>query len=98
MIDPELEKQAAIVGFPPRIFLYTLDQVATCVGMTERSLRRNCIYFEGRSAGRRTKGLLIARNVAPPNEPADWRVAEAELVRWLKHKGFQFVMSSKLIS
>lgn len=97
-IDKDLDRDSASVDFPPRIFLYTLDQIATALGTNEATIRRNYIYFEGRSRKRVVPlGLMTARNIAPGDQPPEWRVAENELVRWMKHKGFLFVTSSRLL-
>lgn len=78
------------VGLPPRAFLFTLDQIAGMIAITEASLKQAYIYFEGRSTGRRSLDLMIAINIAPENERPVWRVSERELIRWLKKKGFRY--------
>lgn len=78
------------VGLPPRAFLFTLDQVAMMIAVTERSLKQAYVYFEGRSTGRRSLDLMIAINIAPEKEKPEWRVSERELIRWLKKKGFRY--------
>lgn len=78
------------VGLPARVFLFTLDQISVMTEIPEPQLMRTHIYFEGRSIGSRDKALLSARNIAPKNRSPDWRVAERELIRWLRHKGFRY--------
>ena len=95
--DAAFERAAAKVDLPPRIFLYTLDQVAYCVEMSVESLRRAHVHFAGRTTGYSPRGLILARNIAEPKDKPDWRVTEGELVRWLKFKGFVFSESSRLI-
>ena len=95
-IDPDLDRLAKDIDLPPRIFLYTLEQIAVCIGLPPETLRRKYVYFHGRTSGDRRANLLVARNIAGPESKPEWRVAENELVRWMRRKGFVFVMSSKV--
>lgn len=74
------------VGLPPRVFLYTLDQIAMMLELTLPYLKVRHVYFDGASVGRKEHYQMMARNIAPPDDKADWRVTEVELIRWLKHK------------
>lgn len=85
-----LPPQRPVVGLPPRPFLYTLDQISVLLDLKENTLNQRYVYFEGRSIGTRRKDLLAARNIAPDTDKPDWRVAERELVRWMKVKGFKY--------
>jgi len=78
------------IGLPVRVFLYTLDQLSVLLDVQEKTIKTKYVFFEGRSVGSRSKHLLLARNIAPPEETPDWRVAERELIRWLKVKGFRY--------
>lgn len=77
------------VGLPPRPFLYTLDQVAYLIALPIETLKLDFIYFEGRSAGKNPPRKMVARNISPPGQPPEWRIAEKELIRWMRHKGFR---------
>lgn len=77
-------------GLPPRPFLYTLDQISVLLDLPEQAMRTTHIHFEGRSIGVPTRDRLLARNIAAKDAPPDWRVAERELIRWLKNKGFKY--------
>lgn len=77
------------VGMPNRVFLFTLDQLGMMLDLEEQYIATQYIYFEGRSIGSRKKNLMIARNIAPPDEKPDWRVAEREFIRWMRTKGFR---------
>lgn len=77
------------VGLPIRPFLYTLDQIATMLAMTEVRLRDH-VHFEGRAPGARPPDKMVARNIAQVDQPPEWRVAERELLRWLRRRGFRF--------
>lgn len=81
---------AAKIGLPPRVFLYTIDQIAVMLDQSEASIKTGHLFFEGRSSGSRRNDLMIARNIAPVNEKPDWRVADREFVRWMRCKGFRY--------
>lgn len=78
------------VGLPPRVFLYTVDQLAVLLNVTEQTLHTSILHHEGRDVGIRGRHEMLARNIAKPNDKPDWRVAEHEFVRWLKMKGFKY--------
>jgi hypothetical protein len=78
------------VGLPPRPFLYTLDQVAYLIQIEESTLRRSYLHYEGRSVGAPARGVIVTRNIAPVGLKPEWRVAERELVRFMKFKGFRY--------
>lgn len=82
--------ESAKVGLPVRPFLYTIDQLSVLLDLPEESLKRQYIYFEGRSIGIKRKDLIAARNIAPADARPDWRIPEKELIRWLKFKGFRY--------
>lgn len=84
------------LGLPMRPFLWTLDQVATMLNMGVPNLKASYVYFEGRSTGPRSVHLLVARNIAKPDATPEWRIAEMEVKRWLKTKGFKFYEPSQL--
>lgn len=77
------------VGLPVRPFLYTIDQIAALLELKEDSVKSTLIFFFGRNPGHRPLDLLLARNIAAPGEKPEWRVAEQELVRWMRRKGFR---------
>jgi hypothetical protein len=72
---------------PP--FLYTLDQIAQCIGIDDSHMRLVYIHFDTHTAGPAMKDRITARNIAPLGEKPEWRVAETELTRWFKQKGFR---------
>lgn len=84
------------VRLPPRVFLYTLDQIALMLGMDESALKKYC-HLDKFHTGVRPPGRLLTRNIAPPDEKrSDWRVAEKELIRWMRIKGFRVVTRDTL--
>lgn len=98
MAGPRTESDK--VGLPPRAFLYTLDQIAEMLSVSTRHIQTRYVYYDGLNVGVQPKKLLMARNIAPDYRPpshaepdghgkAEWRVAEAELIRWLKYMGFR---------
>lgn len=78
------------VGLPPRVFMYTLDQLSVLTQISEQQLHVLHIFHEGRDVGVRKPHQMVARNIAPPDERPDWRVVEKEFVRWMKVKGFKY--------
>ena len=78
------------MGLPPRVFLYTLDQIAQMIEVEPSSLRSRYIHFEGRSIGKQPTDRMLARDISSSDsEGPEWRVAEHEVARWLKRKGFR---------
>lgn len=84
------------VGLPIRPFLYTLDQISDLLSVGTRELRENYLYFDGVSTGPVPRGRMMARNIGPEDKRPQWRVAEAEFIRWLRHKGFRIYDTSRL--
>lgn len=85
-----LPKQNKKVSLPYRPFLFTVDQISVLLDLDEKIIKREYIYFEGRSVGARFGHLLLARNIAPPDEPPEWRITERELVRFMRYRGFKY--------
>jgi hypothetical protein len=89
LMDPRRYKPES-VGLPPRTFLYTLDQIATLIEMDLVQLMKIYVFYGGLSKGKHKVNLLYAVNLADDDDKPDWRVSEAELVRWMKKKGFRY--------
>lgn len=87
---PEYGRQRQKVDLPTRAFLYTTDQIATLVSMTEEYLFQKYLFCEGRDYGRRDAKVMVARNIASVEKEADWRVSEDEFIRWCRAMGFHF--------
>ena len=77
-------------GLPPRPFLYTVDQLSVILQISEKALHIHHLFHEGRDVGTRARHEMFARNIAAPDEKPDWRVAERELIRWMRLKGFKY--------
>ncbi len=95
-VGENIHPGARNVGLPPRPFLYTLDQISTLLDLTQREVEMRYIFWDQRSVGMVPKDKMMARNIAPKDSKPDWRVAERELVRWMKHKGFRFYERSSV--
>lgn len=92
------QKITEVTGPPPKVFLYTLDQVAYCLDMTIETLKGSYIYFQGRTQGTGRKHFIVARDISMPDARSpEWRVAEPELLRWMLLKGFRFKDGRKFI-
>lgn len=77
------------MGLPVRAFLFTVDQLSTMLSVGEDTVKKDYLFYEGRQPGARPKSKMLARNIAPEGSKPEWRVAERELVRWLKSRGFR---------
>ena len=88
------------MGLPPRTFLYTFDQIAALLQVEVATVKNRYIYYDGLNVGAIPRKVMLARNIDPEyrlptlEEPegygkAEWRVAEAELIRWLRVMGFR---------
>ena len=74
---------------PPRPFLYSIDQVAALLYVDLGYLKSRYLHYEGRTLGPHYPDYILVRNIAPKGNAPDWRCAEQEFARWLKHKGFR---------
>lgn len=77
------------VALPVRPFLYTLEQVATLTAIEPHVLRDEYVWYEGVNTGGRPPRRLLARDVHPLRRGVDWRVAENELIRWMRACNFR---------
>lgn len=84
------------VIIPVRPILFTLDQVRGLLAVGEKDLNA-ILFYAGRSPGVNTKARITARNIARPKDTPDWRVAEGELIRWLKYKKFKIRHRGEII-
>lgn len=82
------EEQREEIGLPPRLFLYSFDQIAAMLQVKEAYVKNVLAFYENRSPGLRPKGKILARNIAPEGATPVWRVSERELLRFLRYRGF----------
>jgi len=78
------------IGLPPRIFLYTVDQVAQMLSLTIPYVKNTLLFYDRREPGLTPKTRLRAINIAPEGETPEWRVTERELIRYLRSRGVKF--------
>lgn len=71
-----------------RLFLYTTDQVALLLNVSEATLKQQYLFYDKRHIGAPPKDKMVARNIAAEGSTPQWRIAEKELLRWLRYKGF----------
>lgn len=86
------------VGLPPVTFFYTLDQIASMLNMSVETLVASHVYFHMRSTGMKSPHEMMARNIGKPGFPPDWRIAQAEFIRWLKLKGFKVQALGRVVN
>ena len=84
------ENDRVSVGLPTRPFLYTIDQIAQLMVVSENYVRLEFCHYEGRSIGIPSGDRIIVRNIAPKGADPEWRCSERELVRFLRHKGYKY--------
>lgn len=78
---------------PYRPFLYTLDQIRDLLLVNDLN---PVIHWDKRSTGIHQKNKIKAVNIMPDGTKPEWRVEEAELLRWMRHMDFQiFYRSSR---
>lgn len=85
-----------LLQLPVKVFLYNLEQIATMLDVTEKYLKRSIIYFQGRETVRWASQDMVAINIAKVNAPPEWRVSEAEFIRWMKFKGIKFTAPARV--
>ena len=89
-------EQRRSVGLPATPFLYTLDQIAQMVSLPHKKIVDQYLHFAGITPGLQDPERMLAANLAQFGEEADWRVGDAEFIRWLRHKGFRVFDAWKL--
>lgn len=78
------------IGLPPRVFFYTVDQIATILELPVDRVKKSLLFYEGRSVGIPPKSMLRAINIMPEGEKPEWRVSENALLGFLRYKGVRF--------
>lgn len=86
-----MSTQSERVGLPPITFLYTLDQISTMLNMNHQTFVSSYVYFQLRSTRPRRPDEMLARNIAGAGCDPDWRIPQAEFIRWLRFKGFRVI-------
>lgn len=76
-------------GLPYRPFLYHLEQIQDLLLINDLN---RILYYDRRSIGIHHPQLLKTINIMPDGEKPEWRVEEAELLRWMQHMGFRQVL------
>ena len=78
------------VNLPIRVFMYTIDQIAFMLEVSEQNVRESFLFYEGRSVGVCPRDKLLAVDISPDNATTpEWRVAETHFRRWMKFKGWK---------
>lgn len=73
-------------GLPYRPYLYHLDQIQDLLLLDDLN---PLLYWDRRSTGIHHPYLLKTINIMPDGQKPEWRVEEAELLRWMRHKNFR---------
>lgn len=89
-MEPNPSRSRPLVGLPLRPFLYSIDQIATLLALNETQVKRH-MHFDGKNPGKCPPNKMLTRNINKDEQGfPQWRVAEAELIRWLRTKGYRF--------
>ena len=78
------------LGLPPRVFMYTVDQIATLFEVSIADVKKRYLFYDRREPGIAPRTKMRAVNIAPEGETPEWRVAERELVRYMRRQGIKF--------
>ena len=78
------------IGLPPRIFMYTPDQIAGMLQLTEAYVRSTLLFYDRREPGLTPRSKMRSVNIAPEGETPEWRVTEREFIRYLRSRGVKF--------
>lgn len=84
------------VGLPNLVFMFTIDQIASMMNVSENTVMGTYLYYMGRSTGMQKKHHMMAVNIAPEDQPAMWRVSLEEFRKWLKKMGFRQIDLTRL--
>jgi hypothetical protein len=86
------------VGLPATPFLFTLDQIAVFLNVSEGDLVHRFIWFSGGTIGRKSPRQIKAVNIQPdPNRTVDWRVSQGEFIRWCKLIGLKVYSQGRVV-
>lgn len=84
-----------LLQIPIKMFMYHIDQIASMLDVTELTMKKNMLYYQGRERRKWTQDDLVAVNISRVNAPPEWRISEEEFMRWMKYKGIKFVNPRK---
>lgn len=82
----------ARIELPVREFLFTLDQIASLLNVSEANLASNYLFFDGVTTGS-SRGRMRARDISNDPNRRDWRVGESQFMMFLRARGFTVVES-----
>lgn len=84
-----VESKMVKVGLPNLIFMFTIDQLASMMNVSEDTISNVYLYYQGRSTGMKKKHHMVAINIAPSDQTPNWRVSLEEFRTWLSRMGFR---------
>lgn len=87
--DTGINHKLKKVGLPNLIFMFTIDQIASMMNISEDTVSGKYLYYQGRSTGVPKKHHMRAVDIAPVDEKAVWRVSLEEFRKWLTRMGFR---------
>lgn len=87
MSNLESEKNIKTIGLPPLVFMFTVDQIASMLAVSEKRVMEAFLYYGERTTGRMPRHQMRTINIAPSNEKAEWRIPSREFLAWCKRMG-----------
>ena len=85
------------VGLPAITFLYTMDQIAAMLGITQDQLTDRYLYYHMRSTGKQRPSQMRTVNIAQPEDKPDWRITQREFIRWLRAMGIKVDANARVL-
>jgi hypothetical protein len=89
-VDMAFDSERDRIALPPRIFMYTIDQIAMMLEVEEKYIKQNLLHYEHRSPGICPKSKMRAVNLAAEGDTPQWRVTENTLLGFLRRRGVRF--------
>lgn len=86
-----VHKQSRAIGIPFKSFLYTFEQVSDMLSIDLKTFQQKYVHYDNRTPGRKKVDTFLARDISPLGEKPEWRIADTEVLRWSKAKGFKIV-------
>lgn len=77
------------VGLPALVFMFTIDQIASMLNVSEDTVKLVYLYYQGRTSGLKKRHHMLAINIAAEDQQAVWRISLEEYRRWLSRMGFR---------
>ena len=85
-----------LLQLPVKTFMYTIEQIAYMLDVTEQTVKKRILYYQGRERRKWTNDDLVAVNFSRQDEKPEWRISEEEFIRWMRRKRIKFTAPSRI--